>query len=366
MSADMTADMPAPVLIMAGGTGGHIFPGLAVAAALRARDVPVVWLGARGGMENRIVPEHHIDLLTVPVTGLRGKGLMQRLAAPWMLLRAGFAAWRIVRAVQPRSVLSLGGYVAGPGGIAARLQRKPLLVHEQNRIAGYTNRVLAKRAQKVMTGFADAFPAELEAEWTGNPVRAPIAALASPSARFAVRTGVPHLLILGGSLGARTLNQGLPNALSLIPADRRPEVLHQCGNANVEATRAAYKRVGVDAQVEPFLEDMTAAYAWADLVVCRAGALTLAELAAAGLGAILLPYPYAVDDHQTKNAEGFVAIGAAELVQDRDFVPARFAGMLEHLLRDGDKRLAMARAARTLAKPDAADTIAQRCLEVAA
>ncbi|HET7931022.1 MAG TPA: undecaprenyldiphospho-muramoylpentapeptide beta-N-acetylglucosaminyltransferase [Rhodanobacteraceae bacterium] len=362
----MNADMPAPVLIMAGGTGGHIFPGLAVAAALRASEVPVVWLGARGGMENRIVPEHDIELLTVPVTGLRGKGLMQRLAAPWMLLRAGFAAWQILRKVQPRCVLSLGGYVAGPGGVAARLLRKPLLVHEQNRIAGYTNRVLAKRAQKVMTGFADAFPPERKAEWTGNPVRAAIAALASPSARFAVRTGVPHLLVLGGSLGARTLNQGVPNALSLIPVDRRPEVLHQCGNANVEATRAAYKRVDVDAQVEPFLEDMTAAYAWADLVVCRAGALTLAELAAAGLGAILLPYPYAVDDHQTKNAEGFVAIGAAELVQDRDFDPARFASMLERLLRDGDKRLAMARAARTLAKPDAADTIAQRCLEVAA
>lgn len=357
---------PAPVLIMAGGTGGHIFPGLAVAAALRAHDVPVLWLGAQGGMENCIVPEHRIEMRTLPVAGLRGKGLQQRLAAPWMLLRAGLAAWRALRDIRPRSVLSLGGYVAGPGGIVAWLQRRPLLVHEQNRIAGFTNRVLAKRAQRVMSGFADAFPARLHAEWTGNPVRAEIAALPTPVARFANRSGAPRLLVLGGSLGARTLNLGLPNALSLIPADRRPEVLHQCGNTHLEATRTAYARVDVEAKVEPFLTDMAAAYAWADFVICRAGALTLAELAAAGLGAILMPFPYAVDDHQTRNAEGFVAVGAAELLQDRDFDAARFAGMLERLLRDPDRRLAMASAARTLAKPDAADVIARRCLEVAA
>lgn len=359
-------DAPAPVLIMAGGTGGHIFPGLAVAAALRARDVPVLWLGARGGMENRIVPEHHIELRTLPVAGLRGKGLRRRLAALWMLARAGFAAWHALRDIRPRSVLSMGGYVAGPGGMAAWLQRRPLLVHEQNRIAGFTNRVLAKRARKVMAGFPDAFPAKLHAEWTGNPVRAGIAALPRPAQRFADRSGAARLLVLGGSLGARTLNHGLPEALSLIPADRRSEVLHQCGNAHVEATRAAYAQAGVAAEVQPFLTDMAAAYAWADLVVCRAGALTLAELAAAGLGAVLMPFPHAVDDHQTKNAEGFVTAGAAELVQDRDFDPARFAGLLERLLRDPDKRLAMAEAARALAKPDAAEVIAQRCLEVAA
>ncbi|HEX5352630.1 MAG TPA: undecaprenyldiphospho-muramoylpentapeptide beta-N-acetylglucosaminyltransferase [Rhodanobacteraceae bacterium] len=359
-------DLQAPVLIMAGGTGGHIFPGLAVAAALRARHVPVLWLGAEGGMENRIVPEHQLAMRTLPVKGLRGKGFRQRLAAPWMLVRALFGAWRALRDVKPRSVLSLGGYVAGPGGIAAWLQRRPLLVHEQNRIAGFTNRVLAKCARKVMAGFPDAFPAKLHAEWTGNPVRAEIAALPAPAIRFAERDGNPRLLVLGGSLGARSLNLGLPNALSLIPADRRPEVLHQCGAAHVEATRNAYVRVDVRARVEPFIADMTSAYAWADLVVCRAGALTLAELAAAGLGSILLPFPHAVDDHQTKNAESFVAAGAAELVQDREFDASRFAGMLERLLRDADRRLAMANAARTLAKPDAADVIAQRCLEVAA
>jgi UDP-N-acetylglucosamine--N-acetylmuramyl-(pentapeptide) pyrophosphoryl-undecaprenol N-acetylglucosamine transferase len=360
------SNVHAPVLIMAGGTGGHIFPGLAVAAALRARDVPVLWLGAEGGMENRIVPEHHVTLQTLPVKGLRGKGLAQRIAAPWMLARALFGAWRVLREANPGSVLSMGGYVAGPGGVAAWLQRRPLLVHEQNRIAGFTNRVLARLARKVMAGFADAFPAKLHAEWTGNPVRADIAALPAPGMRFADRTGAPRLLVLGGSLGARTLNLGLPNALSRIPAERRPEVRHQCGAKHVEDTRAAYARVDVEASVEPFIADMAAAYAWADFVICRAGALTLAELAAAGLGSILMPFPYAVDDHQTSNAEGFVAIGAAELVQDRDFDASRFAGMLERLLRDADKRLAMANAARTLAKPDAAAVIAQRCLEVAA
>ena len=360
------SDAKAPVLIMAGGTGGHIFPGLAVAAALGAREVPVVWLGARGGMENRIVPEHRIELRTVPVAGLRGKGPAVRLAAPWMVLRAILAAWRVLRATRPRSVLSLGGYVAGPGGIAAWLQRRPLLVHEQNRVPGFTNRILAKFARKVMGGFPDAFASGVHAEWTGNPVREEITALAKPAVRFADRAGAPRLLVLGGSLGARTLNIGLPTALSLIPGDRKPEVWHQCGEAHLDTTRAAYAHVNMQARVDPFIGDMAAAYEWADLVVCRAGALTLAELAAAGLGAILMPFPYAVDDHQTKNAEGFVAVGAAELVQDRDFDPSRFAELLERLLGDAGKRLAMANAARTLAKPDAADVIAQRCLEVAA
>ena len=359
------SDVQAPVLIMAGGTGGHIFPGLAVAAALRARDVPVLWLGAEGGMENRIVPEHHFALRTLHVKGLRGKGLAQRIAAPWMLVRAMIGAWRALREANPRSVLSMGGYVAGPGGVAAWLQRRPLLVHEQNRIAGFTNRVLARVARKVMSGFSDAFPAKAHAEWTGNPVRADIASLPAPEGRFANRVGAPRLLVLGGSLGARTLNLGLPNVLSRIPAERRPEVRHQCGARHVEDTQAAYARVDVQASVEPFIADMASAYAWADFVICRAGALTLAELAAAGLGSILMPFPFAVDDHQTKNAEGFVAVGAAELVQDRDFDASHFAGMLERLLRDPDKRLAMANAARTLAKPDAADVIAQRCLEAA-
>ncbi|HET6906042.1 MAG TPA: UDP-N-acetylglucosamine--N-acetylmuramyl-(pentapeptide) pyrophosphoryl-undecaprenol N-acetylglucosamine transferase, partial [Rhodanobacteraceae bacterium] len=265
------------------------------------------------------------------------------------------------------SVLSLGGYVAGPGGVAAWLLRKPLLVHEQNRIPGFTNRVLAKFARRVLAGFSDAFPSSTRAEWTGNPVRAQIAALPSPAQRIATREGQrASLLVLGGSLGARALNLRLPDALSLIPEEQRPRVLHQCGAAHVEATRSAYARAQVEANVVPFIEDMARAYAAADLAICRAGALTLAELAAAGLGSILVPFPYAVDDHQTRNAEGFVRAGASELVQERDFDAARFAHRLQVLLGDRERLLAMAQAARKLAKPDAAATIAQRCLEVAA
>ena len=357
----------APVLIMAGGTGGHIFPGLAVADALRACEIPVLWLGAAGGMETTLVPARGIALQTVPVSGLRGKRWLARLTAPWMVLRALFASLRVLRESNPRSVLSLGGYVAGPGGVAAWLLRKPLLVHEQNRIPGFTNRVLARLAKRVLAGFSDAFPANTHAEWTGNPVRAQIAALPSPTQRLAAREGErASLLILGGSLGARALNLRVPEALALIPEAQRPCVLHQCGAAHVEATRAAYARVQVDARVEPFIEDMARAYADADLAICRAGALTLAELAAAGLGAILVPFPYAVDDHQTRNAQGFVHAGAAELVQERDFDTTKFAQRLQRLLGDRERLLAMAQSARKLAKPDAAATIAQRCLEVAA
>lgn len=355
-----------PILIMAGGTGGHIFPGLAVAETLRMRKVPVLWLGAAGGMETKLVPARNIPLHTVPVCGVRGKNLLTRLGAPWMLLRALLASLRILREENPRCVLSMGGYVAGPGGIAAWLTRKPLLVHEQNRVPGFTNRALARLAKRVLAGFADAFPPQVHAEWTGNPVRAPIAALPQPQQRFAARGEAMSLLVLGGSRGARTLNLRVPDALALIPEDKRPRVLHQCGADHVEATRAAYARAQVEAEVVPFIEDMAPAYAQADLAICRAGALTLAELAAAGLGAVLIPFPHAVDDHQTRNAQAFVEVGAAELVQERDFQMARFASLLQRLLGDRAKLVAMAQAARTLAKPEAAATIAQRCLEAAA
>ena len=360
------SDASAPVLIMAGGTGGHIFPGLAVADALRACEIPVLWLGAAGGMESRLVPARGIALETVSVSGLRGKNLLARLTAPWMLLRALSASLRVLRENPPRSVLSMGGYVAGPGGLAAWLLRKPLLVHEQNRVPGFTNRVLAKFARRVLAGFPDAFPARAQVEWTGNPVRAAIAAVPLPVQRFAARGDERAcLLILGGSLGARALNLRVPEALAMMPEAQRPRVLHQCGAAHVDATRAAYASAQVDARVEPFIEDMAQAYADADLAICRAGALTLAELAAAGLGAILVPFPYAVDDHQTRNAEAFVQVGAAELVQERDFDASKFAQRLQRLLGDRERLLGMAQSARKLAKPDAAATIAQRCLEVA-
>lgn len=356
----------APVLIMAGGTGGHIFPGLAVAAALRERGVAVVWLGAVGGLEARLVPAHGIELYTVRVGGLRGKGLGTRLAAPFMLVRAVMSAFAVVRRLRPRSVLSMGGYVAGPGGVAAWLLRRPLLVHEQNSIPGMTNRVLARLARKVMTGFDGAFPQAGQAEWVGNPVRADIAALPAPGQRLANRAGRTRLLVLGGSQGARALNRTLPAALGRLHQAERPEVLHQCGERDQDAARAAYAEAGVEARVRPFIEDMAACYAWADLAVCRAGALTLAELAAAGLGAVLVPFPHAVDDHQTRNAQALCEAGAAELVQERDLEPETLAGRLRHLLADRERLLAMAWAARRLAKPDAAATIAGRCLEVAA
>jgi UDP-N-acetylglucosamine--N-acetylmuramyl-(pentapeptide) pyrophosphoryl-undecaprenol N-acetylglucosamine transferase len=355
--------MSAPVLIMAGGTGGHIFPGLAVAEALRAQGVPVVWLGAEGGMETKVVPAHGIELITVPVGGLRGKGLKTRLLAPLMLARALFASLGALRRVKPRSVLSMGGYVAGPGGVAARMMRRPLLVHEQNRVAGFTNRKLAGFAQRVLAGFSDALPG---AEWVGNPVRGAIAALPAPRERMADRNGRPRLLVLGGSLGARALNLALPQALALLSPAQRPEVLHQCGNRGIDEAREAYAKAGVEAQIVPFIEDMAGTYAWADLAVCRAGALTLAELTAAGLGAVLVPFPYAVDDHQTRNAEALVAAGAAELMQEKDLDVQQLAQRLEALLESRGRLIAMAEAARTLAKPDAATVIARACVEVAA
>ncbi|MFC5740043.1 undecaprenyldiphospho-muramoylpentapeptide beta-N-acetylglucosaminyltransferase [Dyella tabacisoli] len=358
----------APVLIMAGGTGGHIFPGLAVADALRAQGVPVVWLGAVGGMETRVVPAHGIELFTVPVGGLRGKGLKTRLLAPLMLVRALFASWAVLRRVKPRSVLSMGGYVAGPGGVAARFIGCPLLVHEQNRVAGYTNRKLAGFARRVLEGFDNTLPG---AQWVGNPVRATIAAISPPAQRMAERTGSARLLVLGGSLGARALNLALPQALAQLPIAQRPEVLHQCGSRGVDEAREAYAKAGVEAQIVPFIDDMAGSYAWADLAVCRAGALTVAELTAAGLGAVLVPFPQAVDDHQTRNAEAVVAAGAAELMQESkvngDGLDIQvLAQRLQALLGNRSKLIAMAGAARTLAKPDATEVIARACMEVVA
>ena len=352
-----------PVLIMAGGTGGHIFPGLAVAEALRTQGVPVVWLGAVGGMETRVVPAHGIDLHAIHVGGLRGKGWKTRVMAPWMLLRALLSALVVLRQCKPRAVLSMGGYVAGPGGVAARLLHCPLVVHEQNRVAGFTNRKLAGHAQRVLAGFADTLP---NADWVGNPVRSAIAALAAPGERFARHAGRARLLVLGGSLGARALNEALPQALARLPHERRPEVLHQSGQRGEAEARAAYARAGVEARVVPFIDDMAGTYAWADLAVCRAGALTLAELTAAGLGAVLIPFPHAVDDHQTRNAEALVAAGAAQLIQERDLNVDALAQRLDALLGDRAQLVAMAAAARTLAKPDAAAVIAKACLEVAA
>ena len=299
-----------PVMIMAGGTGGHIFPGLAVAACLRELNVPVVWLGSSGGMEEHIVPPFDIPIDSLVISALRGKGFITLLAAPFRLLRAVLQALVILRRRQPRCVVSMGGFAAGPGGLAAWLSRRPLVIHEQNRIPGLTNRVLARLAQRVMAGFPDCFPAATGIEYVGNPVRESISALAEPDQRLVGRQGRARLLVLGGSQGARILNQTLPLALALMELPERPEIRHQLGQRNLPEGRRCYAEAGVDASLEPFIEDMAEAYAWADLVVCRAGALTIAELCAAGVGALLVPYLHAVDDHQTRNAEFMVAGGA--------------------------------------------------------
>ncbi|MDC8012588.1 undecaprenyldiphospho-muramoylpentapeptide beta-N-acetylglucosaminyltransferase [Tahibacter soli] len=361
----MTTVSTRPVLIMAGGTGGHIFPGIAVADELRRRGVPVVWLGANGGLETELVPKAGVAIETIAIGGVRGKGIATLVQAPLRIARAVLAARAVVKRLAPRSVLSMGGYAAGPGGIAAWLAGFPLVVHEQNRVPGVTNKALARVARRVLAGFADAFPLMQKLTWVGNPVRAAIAAIAPPNERLAGRAGAPRLLVLGGSLGAQALNARVPQALAQLPGER-PEVRHQCGAKHADAARKAYAEAGVAASVEPFIDDMAGAYAWADLVVCRAGALTLAEVAAAGLGAILVPFPHAVDDHQTRNAEAFVTAGAAVLLQEKNTDAATLARELARLLGDRAQLVRMGEAARTLAKPDAAAAIADVCLEVAA
>ena len=290
-----------PVMIMAGGTGGHIFPGLAVAKVLRERGVPVTWLGADGAMETRLVPQHDIPIDTLAIGGLRGKGKLALLGAPLRLLRAIRAAGFLIRDRQPRAVIAFGGFASGPGGIAARLHGLPLLVHEQNRAPGMTNRVLSHVARRVLSGFPGSFAKREEA--VGNPVRAEIAAITPPDLRLANRQGPLRLLVLGGSQGARVLNNAVPKALAALGAGMPVQVRHQSGEKLHAEALQAYADAGVQASVEPFIADMAEAFAWADLVVCRSGASTLAELCAVGVGSVLVPFAAAVDDHQTRNAE---------------------------------------------------------------
>ncbi len=346
----------APVLIMAGGTGGHIFPGLAVAAALRARNVPVAWLGSQQGLETRLVAAAGIALSTIAVSGLRGHGGLALLTAPLKVLRAVVQAVAVLRRVKPRAAISFGGYAAGPGGIAAWLLRCPLLVHEQNRIPGLTNRVLARLAKRVLVGFPDAMPA---AEWVGNPVRNEIAQLPVPGLRLAARSGSLRLLVMGGSQGARALNMAVPKALKGMA---KMEVRHQCGERLAESARAAYAQAGVEVSLEPFIQRMDEAYGWADLVICRAGALTVAELAAAGVAALLVPFPHAVDDHQTHNAQWLVAAGAAECITEGPALAEQLQQRLLALTADRAGLLRMAEAARACAKTDAAEQVAIACL----
>lgn len=354
-----------PVLIMAGGTGGHVFPALAVADELSSRGVPVSWLGTRRGLEARVVPAAGYVLSSIRVSGLRGKGLLRLLIAPFMLVFAVVQSVIIFLRLRPMAVLGMGGFAAGPGGLVAWLLRCPLVIHEQNSVAGLTNRLLAPLARYVLEAFPGSLPAARHAVHTGNPVRAAIAALPEPARRLSEHTGALHLLVIGGSLGAEVLNRVVPQAVARLPLEARPQIHHQTGRADADAVRSRYRELGSEVRVEAFVEDMAAAYAWADLVVCRAGALTVAELCAAGVASILVPFPHATDDHQTGNAGYLADAGAAVLLPQPELTAERLAERLAAYSADRPVLLEMASRARELARPDAARQVAGYCLQAA-
>jgi UDP-N-acetylglucosamine--N-acetylmuramyl-(pentapeptide) pyrophosphoryl-undecaprenol N-acetylglucosamine transferase len=345
-------------MIMAGGTGGHVYPALAVADELRTRGVPVVWLGTRKGIEARLVPEAGIDIEWLGVSALRGKGVFSLLLAPFNLLRAGLQALQILLRRQPCAVLGMGGFVAGPGGFMAWLLGKPLLIHEQNAIPGLTNKLLARLADVVMEAFPESFKSAVH---VGNPVRRSIATLASPSQRMKHREGALHLLVFGGSLGAASLNAIVPQALSGLTKEQRPQVWHQAGPKNIEQATNNYAQLQVGARVDAYIDNMAEAYAWADLVLCRAGAMTVAEIAAVGVASILVPYPYAVDDHQTANAHYLADAGAAVLLPQAQLGVEKLQGLLADMTHD--KVLDMANRARRLGMPESTRIVVEQCLE---
>lgn len=346
-----------PILIMAGGTGGHVFPALAVAEQLRKRGWPVEWLGTQAGLEARVVPPTGIPVHWIRVKGLRGKGVLRQVLAPFMLLWALAQAAAVMLRVRPAAVLGMGGFTTGPGGVMAWLLRRPLLIHEQNSVAGLTNRLLAPLARPVLEAFPGSLPKAIH---TGNPVRSDIAQLPFHSPDLENRR--PRLLVVGGSLGAAALNQSVPAALALLEETRRPEVWHQTGLKLIDAAREAYTAASVEVRLDAFIDDMAQAYQWADLVLCRAGALTIAELAAVGVASILVPYPYAVDDHQTGNARYLVDAGAARLLPQSEMSIERLREELV-LLNQPGRLVDMAKSARDQAMPEAAMQVAEHCIQ---
>ncbi|TAK67768.1 MAG: undecaprenyldiphospho-muramoylpentapeptide beta-N-acetylglucosaminyltransferase [Betaproteobacteria bacterium] len=352
--------MARTIMIMAGGTGGHVFPALAVAEYLREQGWRVVWLGAKTGMEATLVPKYGYKMAWVRFSGLRGKGMLRALALPANLLLAFWQSARAILAERPDVVLGMGGYISFPGGMMASLLRRPLAIHEQNSVAGLANKVLARLADRVLQAFPEALPG---AQLSGNPVRKEIAALAAPRERFGKRAGRLKLLVLGGSLGAQALNETLPQALSLLPEEARPEITHQAGAKHIEALRAAYAAAGVRAETLAFIDDMARRYGEADVVLCRAGALTVAELACAGVAGILVPFPHAVDDHQSANAKFLSSRGAAILLPQAELSAQRLADLLRGLTRE--RLLDMAEKARALGRPDATEAVARVCMELA-
>jgi UDP-N-acetylglucosamine--N-acetylmuramyl-(pentapeptide) pyrophosphoryl-undecaprenol N-acetylglucosamine transferase len=354
------------LMVMAGGTGGHVYPALAVADVLRARGWDVFWLGTQHGLEARVVPAAGIDMAWVSMGGVRGKGVLKKLLLPAMLLIAFWQSLRAILQRRPDVVLGMGGYTAFPGGMMASLLNRPLVVHEQNSVGGLTNRVLACLADRVLTAFPQAFRGKKDkpipcrrvaTEWVGNPVRADIAAL--PAAERAARSGPLRLLVVGGSLGAQALNELVPKALALLPAERRPQVVHQSGRTHLDSLRENYAAAGVEADVREYIEDMAAEYRACDFAICRAGAMTVAELACSGVPAVLVPFPFAVDDHQTGNAEFLSGAGAAWLMPQQELTAEKLAALIAGLERT--TLATMSAQAMKLAKPDATQQVADIC-----
>jgi len=348
------------VMIMAGGTGGHVFPALAVAQYLREAGHQVTWLGTKQGIEARVVPDAGFDIDWLSVSGLRGKGKLSLLLAPLMLLKACWQASRIIRQRKPHVVLGLGGFASGPGGFMSWVHRRPLVIHEQNRVPGTTNRILKRFACRVLEAFPKSFEPSANAIFSGNPIRKDLVARKEKE-----QCATPRILILGGSLGASILNQVVPEAINNIQQDIAVKVVHQAGKATIETAHARYKEMGVAADIRSFIEDMKVVYEWADLVICRAGAMTVSELAMMGLPAILVPLPHAIDDHQTKNAAYLADEGAVYLMPQSELTAASLASKLRELLNNKETLLTMASKARSLAKPEATKLVADSCLEVA-
>lgn len=358
--------MKRTVLIMAGGTGGHVFPALAAARVLRERGFEPVWLGTKRGLEAKLVPPAQIEIEWISMSGLRGKGAATLLLAPFKVAIAIWQSLQVMRRRKPVVVLGAGGFVAGPGGVAAWLTRRPLVIHEQNAVAGMTNRMLSHLARRVLEAFPSSFPSGTSAEQVGNPVRREIASLAPPEQRFGERQGPLRMLVIGGSQGAAKLNANVPAALATIDVASRPIVIHQAGERHIDVARQNYDKHGVKADVRAFINDMAEAYSWADVVVCRSGALTVSELAAAGLPAIFVPFAAAVDDHQTLNAKFLVDAQAGISIAERDLTPERLSQELKQLLSGGREQLkAMAIRARSVAITDADVRLADACVAAA-
>ena len=354
----------AHILILAGGTGGHVYPALAVARALEGRGWEVTWMGAPDSFEARVVPQAGFELVTIDAHRLRGQGAAELAKAPFRLARAVWQAGRRLRAVRPDLVLGMGGFVAAPGGLAARLAGVPLVIHEQNAVPGLTNRLLARLATRVLQAFPDSFPESVGAVTTGNPLRAELLAVAPPAERMAGRGKARRILVLGGSLGAQALNEVVPEALARL--NRELQIRHQAGRGKAGQAAAGYRRCGLEAEVTEYIDDMAEAYAWADLAICRAGAITVSELAAVGLGAVLVPYPHAVDDHQSANARHLEQVGAALVLPQASLTPEVLAQLLRPQLAERYTLREMAEAARRAGRPDATEAVADQCEAVVA